>query len=273
MRLADDTEYAAKVVGKDAATDVALIKINAPPKNLPTVALGDSDAPPAGRLRAGHRQPVRPPRDRHPGHRLGQAPRPASGQGGRYDDFLQTDAAINPGNSGGPLFNLRGEVVGINTAIVSPQIGSGIGFAVPINLAKSLLPQLKAKGRVVRGYMGVAVSELTPDLAQAFGLPAGTKGALVQNVAPKRPAAKAGLEPGDLITSLNGKPVESSGDAHPAGGPGAARREGGRSSCCARGARRPSPSRWRSAPTTWCGPTATSRRRRAARSPSPPSSA
>ena len=93
-------------------------------------------------------------------HRAGINP------GGTYDDFIQTDAAINPGNSGGPLFNLRGEVVGINTAIVSPQIGQGIGFAVPINMAKALLPQLKEKGKVVRGFLGVSVSELTPDLIQ-----------------------------------------------------------------------------------------------------------
>ena len=98
---------------------------------------------------------------------------------------IQIDAAINSGNSGGPLFNLRGEVVGINTAIVSPQIGQGIGFAVPIDLAKSLLPQLQAKGKVVRGYLGVSVSELTPDLAQGFGLKPEQKEALVQQVVPK----------------------------------------------------------------------------------------
>jgi serine protease Do len=129
--------------------------------------------------------------------------------GSSFDDFLQTDAAINQGNSGGPLFNMKGEVVGINTAIISPQIGSGIGFAVPINLAKQIIPQL-LKGKVSRGYLGVTVSELTPDLAQGFGLKAGTKGALVQSVVPKAPAAKAGVQPGDVVTSVNGKPVESS---------------------------------------------------------------
>jgi serine protease Do len=104
---------------------------------------------------------------------------------------------------------MRGEVVGINTAIISPQIGQGIGFAVPINLAKTVLPQLQG-GKVVRGYVGVALSELTPDLAQAFGLPAGSKGALIQQVMPKTPAEKAGLEPGDVVTSLDGKAIESS---------------------------------------------------------------
>jgi serine protease Do len=210
VRLTDNTEYAAKVIGKDAATDVALIQILAPPKNLPTVVLGDSDQLRQGDFVVAMGSPFGLRETATLGivsakHRAGVS------QGGSYDDFLQTDAAINPGNSGGPLFNLRGEVVGINTAIVSPQIGSGIGFAVPINLAKSLLPQLQAKGKVVRGYLGVAVGELTPDLVKAFGLPASAKGALVQQVVPKQPAAKAGLEPGDVVLSVNGRPIESSG--------------------------------------------------------------
>jgi len=210
VRLSDNSEYVAKVIGKDAATDVALIKLNAPPKNLPTVVLGDSDALRQGDFVLALGSPFNLRETATLGivsakHRTGV------NQGGTYDDFLQTDAAINPGNSGGPLFNLRGEVVGINTAIVSPQIGQGIGFAVPINMAKSLLPQLQAKGRVVRGYLGVSVGDLTPDLARAFELPPGSKGALVQQVVPKAPAAKAGLEPGDVILSLNGKPLDSSG--------------------------------------------------------------
>ncbi len=211
VKLADKREYTAKIVGRDPLTDVALIRLNNPPKDLPTVVLGDSDAlrqgdfvlalgspfglsetATLGIVSAKHRNQINP--------------------NGTYDDFIQTDAAINPGNSGGPLFNLRGEVVGINAAIVSPQIGQGIGFAVPISLAKSLIPQLKDKGKVVRGYIGVSVSELSPDLAQAFGLPANQKGALVQQVVPKTPAAKAGIEPGDLVVALNGKPIESSGD-------------------------------------------------------------
>jgi serine protease Do len=210
VRLSDDTEYVAKVVGKDAATDVALIKLNAPPKGLPTVVLGDSDATRQGDFVLALGSPFNLRGTATLGI-VSAKHRNSVNQGGTYDDFLQTDAAINPGNSGGPLFNLRGEVIGINTAIVSPQIGQGIGFAVPINLAKSLLPQLQAKGKVVRGYMGVSVTDLSPDLARAFNLPAGTKGALVQQVMPKAPAAKAGVEAGDVIVALNGKSLESSG--------------------------------------------------------------
>jgi serine protease Do len=211
VRLSDNTEYVAKVIGKDAATDVALLQLTSPPKNLPTVVLGDSDQLRQGDFVVAMGSPFGLRETATLGivsakHRAGVSQGTSS-----YDDFLQTDAAINPGNSGGPLFNLRGEVVGINTAIVSPQIGSGIGFAVPINLAKSLLPQLQAKGKVVRGYLGVSVSDLTPDLVKAFGLAPGTKGALVQQVVPKQPAAKAGVEPGDVVLTVNGKPVDSSG--------------------------------------------------------------
>jgi serine protease Do len=209
VRLSDDRVLSAKVVGRDPATDVALIQLNNPPKSLPVAVLGDSDAlrqgdfvlalgSPFGLLEtatlgivsAKNRSRINP-----------------GSPGGTYDDYIQTDSAINPGNSGGPLYNLRGEVVGINTAIVSPQIGQGIGFAVPINLAKSLLPQLREKGKVVRGYLGVSVGELTSELTDAFGLPKDTKGALVQQVVPKTPAAKGGVQEGDVIVALNGKPV------------------------------------------------------------------
>jgi serine protease Do len=209
VRLGDNTEYAAKVIGKDPVTDVALIKLSSAPKNLPTVVLGDSDALRQGDFVLALGSPFGLRDTATLGivsakHRGGVNP----GGSGTYDDFIQTDAAINPGNSGGPLFNLKGEVVGINTAIVSPQIGQGIGFAVPINMAKSLLPQLQAKGKVTRGYLGLQVSDLSPDLRQAFGLAAGTKGALVQQVVPKAPAAKAGVQPGDLVTTLNGAPLD-----------------------------------------------------------------
>jgi serine protease Do len=210
VRLSDGREFTAKIVGRDPLTDVALIQLNSAPKDLPTLLLGDSDALRQGDFVLALGSPFGLRDTATLGivsakHRAGINP------GGTYDDFIQTDAAINPGNSGGPLFNLRGEVVGINTAIVSPQIGQGIGFAVPINIAKALLPQLKEKGKVTRGFLGVSVSELTPDLMQAFGLPAGTKGALVQNVVPRSPAAKAGVQAGDLIVGLDGKPVESNG--------------------------------------------------------------
>jgi serine protease Do len=213
VTLSDGRQFKAAVVGKDALTDVALIKLSNPPKELATVVLGDSDALRQGDFVIALGSPL--------GLRdtatLGIVSAKHRGQisqvgTGTYDDFIQTDAAINPGNSGGPLFTLRGEVVGINTAIVRPDIGQGIGFAVPINLAKSLLPQLKEKGKVTRGFMGVSVTDLTPDLAQAFGFQPGAKGALVQNVVPRGPAAKAGVEAGDVIVALNGKPVESAGE-------------------------------------------------------------
>jgi serine protease Do len=211
VRLTDGRELKAETVGRDPATDVALIRLVNPPKNLPNVVLGDSDAlrqgdfvlalgspfglrdtATLGIVSAKHRREVNPT--------------------GTYDDFIQTDAAINSGNSGGPLFNLRGEVVGINTAIVSPQLGSGVGFAVPINLAKSILPQLREKGKVTRGYVGVSITDLNRDLAQGFGLPPDQKGALIQAVVPRGPAAKAGVQPGDVVVAVNGKPVASGGD-------------------------------------------------------------
>ncbi len=213
VRLSDGREFKADVVGADQLTDVALIKLAKPPKEeLPTVVLGDSDALRQGDFVVALGSPLGLRDTATLGivsakHRAGISPIGT----GTYDDYVQTDAAINPGNSGGPLFNMRGEVIGINTAIVRPDIGQGIGFAVPINLAKSILPQLREKGKVTRGFMGVSVGDLTPDLNQAFGFPSGTKGALVQNVVPRGPAAKAGIEAGDLIVALNGKPVDSAG--------------------------------------------------------------
>jgi serine protease Do len=208
VKLTDNREFGATVVGKDPVTDVALIKLKNPPKDLPTVVLGDSDSLEQGDFVLALGSPFGLTDTATFGiisakHR--------SMSGGTYDDFIQTDAAINPGNSGGPLFNLRGEVVGINSMILAPQ-GTfvGVGFAIPITLAKTLLPQLKEKGKVVRGYLGVQVSELTPDLAQGFGFRPEQKGALVQQVVKGTPADKAGLEPGDLVVSMNGKPIESS---------------------------------------------------------------
>jgi serine protease Do len=211
VRLSDGRDFGAKVVGRDPLTDVALIQLQNAPKDLPPpVVLGDSDALRQGDFVIAMGSPFGLRDTATLGivsakHRVGINP------GGTYDDFIQTDAAINPGNSGGPLFNLRGEVVGINTAIVSPQIGQGIGFAVPISLAKSLLPQLREKGKVTRGFLGVQVVDLTPDYLQGFELEPGTKGALVQDVVAKSPAEKAGLRPGDVITQLNGKAIDSAG--------------------------------------------------------------
>jgi serine protease Do len=211
VMLSDGRQFVASVVGKDNLTDVALIRLKNPPKDLPTVVLGNSDALRQGDFVLALGSPLGL-RDTAPLGIVSAKHRSGINPGGTYDDFIQTDAAINPGNSGGPLFNLRGEVVGINTAIVRPDIGQGIGFAVPIDLAKSLLPQLREKGKVTRGYLGVQVGDLTPDLAQGFGLPPGTKGALVQNVVPRGPASKGGVQPGDLVVALNGKPVTSAGE-------------------------------------------------------------
>jgi serine protease Do len=126
---------------------------------------------------------------------------------GPYDDFIQTDASINPGNSGGPLVNMQGEVVGINTAIIAS--GQGIGFAIPIAMAKEIAPQLQEKGHVTRGLLGVMIQDVTPELAKSFGL-ADNKGALVAQVVPGGPAEKAGIEQGDVIVAFDGKTVEDS---------------------------------------------------------------
>jgi serine protease Do len=204
VRTSEGKEYEGKVVGRDASTDVALVKLQDLKGKLPTVALGDSDALEQGDFVLAIGSPL--------GFRESATLGIVSAKdrqltGSPFDDFLQTDAAINQGNSGGPLFNMKGEVIGINTAIISPQIGSGIGFAVPINLAKQLMPQL-LKGKVTRGYLGVTVSELTPDLAQGFGIKEGTKGAVVQSVVARAPAAKAGVQPGDVVTAVNGKAID-----------------------------------------------------------------
>ncbi|MFH1079763.1 MAG: PDZ domain-containing protein, partial [Pseudomonadota bacterium] len=128
---------------------------------------------------------------------------------GPYDNFIQTDASINPGNSGGPLINLQGEVVGINTAIIAS--GQGIGFAIPINMAKEITPQLQKRGRVTRGLLGVAIQDVTPELAKSLGLKE-NKGALVSQVVPDGPADKVGIEQGDVIVNFDGQPVGDSKD-------------------------------------------------------------
>jgi serine protease Do len=137
------------------------------------------------------------------GRHIGQGP---------YDNFIQTDASINPGNSGGPLMNLRGEVVGINTAIFSRSGGNiGIGFAIPINLVKELLPQLRGKGKVTRGYLGVLIQKVTPEIAESLGMERG-RGALVANVSKDGPAERAGVKVGDVIIEFDGKEIKDSGE-------------------------------------------------------------
>ena len=208
VKLSDDQEYEAKVVGRDAKTDIAIIKINAKVA-LTAASLGDSDHLDVGEWVVAIGNPfgldstvtsgIVSAKGRH----IGQGP---------YDNFIQTDASINPGNSGGPLINLRGEVIGINTAIFSRTGGNmGIGFAIPINLAKELLPQLRGKGKVTRGYLGVLIQKVTPEIAESLGMDRGY-GALVANVSKDGPADKAGVKVGDVIVEFDGKEVKDSGD-------------------------------------------------------------
>ncbi|OGP53917.1 MAG: hypothetical protein A2Y65_01705 [Deltaproteobacteria bacterium RBG_13_52_11] len=203
VKLSDKKEYGAQVIGTDPKTDLALIKIKAT-GDLPVVHMGDSDKLEVGEWVVaignpfGLEQTVTTGIISAKGRVIGAGP---------YDDFLQTDASINPGNSGGPLFNLKGEVVGINTAIVAG--GQGIGFAIPINMAKGLLPQLK-RGRVVYGYLGVYIQDITPELASSFGLTE-SKGVLVSDVIPDSPASKGGVHKGDVILEYDGKQVEDKG--------------------------------------------------------------
>jgi serine protease Do len=201
VRLSDNKEYDAKVVGKDAKTDLALIKINSK-NSLPVAAMGDSDKLDVGDWVMAVGNPygldhtVTAGIVSAKGRSIGQGP---------YDDFIQTDASINPGNSGGPLFDLQGRVVGINTAIISG--GQGIGFAIPINMAKGLLPQLKSKGKVVRGWLGVVIQKVTPELARNFGMKE-PGGALVADVTEGSPAAKADIRRGDIIVTFDGRAVK-----------------------------------------------------------------
>jgi serine protease Do len=201
VTLWDKREYKAQVVGRDEKTDIALIKIDAA-ENLPVVPLGDSDRLEIGEWVIaignpyGYSHSVTAGIVSAKGRQIGAGP---------YDNFIQTDASINPGNSGGPLINTRGEVVGINTAIVAP--GQGIGFAIPINMVKALLPQLLERGKVVRGWLGVNLQEVDQRIAEEFGL-SSPSGALVTNVIEGQPASKAGLQEGDIILRFNGRAID-----------------------------------------------------------------
>ncbi|MCX7966705.1 MAG: DegQ family serine endoprotease, partial [Syntrophorhabdaceae bacterium] len=202
VKLSDGKEYDAKVIGKDAKTDIALIKINAR-HDLPVAKLGDSDKLEVGDWVIAIGNPFGLE------HTVTAGIVSAKGRvigAGPYDDFIQTDASINPGNSGGPLFNLNGEVIGINTAIVAT--GQGIGFAIPINMAKDMLQSLKTKGKVVRGSLGVRIQEVTPEIAKNFGL-SEPEGALVADVIEGSPAEKAGIKSGDIIVSYDGKKIKN----------------------------------------------------------------
>ena len=201
VRLLNKEEFKAKVIGRDPKTDIALIKIKAN-HSLSAATLGDSDALRVGDWVIAIGNPF------GLGHTVTVGIISAKERiigAGPYDNFLQTDAAINPGNSGGPLVNLEGKVVGINTAIVAQA--QGIGFAIPINMAKYILPQLKERGKVMRGWLGVMIQEVTPEIAHALGLKE-VKGALVADVTPGSPADKADIRRGDVIIEYNGKKIE-----------------------------------------------------------------
>jgi serine protease Do len=208
VKLSDEQEYEAKVIGRDPKTDIAVIKIEAKTKLTPA-NFGDSDGLEVGEWVMAIGNPfgldstvtsgIVSAKGRH----IGQGP---------YDNFIQTDASINPGNSGGPLINLRGEVIGINTAIFSRTGGNiGIGFAIPVNLVKELLPQLRGKGKVTRGYLGVLIQKVTPEIAESLGMDK-SQGALVANVSKDGPADKSGVKVGDVIVEFDGKEIKDSGE-------------------------------------------------------------
>lgn len=200
--LNDEKEFEAQIVGRDKNTDIALIKIESN-RNLPVLRFGDSDVLKVGQWVVaignpfGLEQTVTAGIVSAKGRVIGSGP---------YDDFIQTDASINPGNSGGPLLNMKGEVVGINTAIVAG--GQGIGFAIPVNLAKNIIAQIKSTGEVTRGWLGVGIQDISEEVAEYYGIKE-KKGVLVTEVFPGDPADLAGIKPKDVILSVNGKAVDS----------------------------------------------------------------
>ncbi len=208
IRLDNEQEHKATMVGKDPKTDLALLKIDGV-SGLTAVPLGDSDTLRVGEWVMAIGNPF------GLDHSVTSGIVSAKGRfigAGNYDDYIQTDAAINPGNSGGPLLNLRGEVVGINSAIFSRTGGNiGIGFAIPVNLAKELVPQLREKGKVTRGWLGVLIQKVTPEIAESLGLDQ-ARGALVADVVASGPAAAAGLKVGDVIVEFDGHPVNESNE-------------------------------------------------------------
>jgi len=206
VSLPDRREFTAKVIGTDPNTDIAVLKIEG--KNLPTVPIGGT-RPSVGDLALAIGNPFG----------LGQTVTmgivSATGRGGlnieQYEDFIQTDAAINPGNSGGALVNLHGELIGINTAILAGGGGGnqGIGFAIPVAMAREVMDQLVKTGKVVRGYMGAQIQDVTPNLAKAFKLDS-PNGAVLTSIEPETPAQKAGLQAGDVVTAVNGESITDS---------------------------------------------------------------
>ena len=205
VKRSDGKEFDGRIIGRDPKTDLALVKIDGG-SDLKPLKLGDSEALKVGNWVVavgspfGLEQTVTAGIVSAKGRVIGSGP---------YDNFIQTDASINPGNSGGPLINMQAEVVGINTAIIAS--GQGIGFAIPINMAKEIVPQLQKTGHVTRGLLGVNIQDLTPELAKSFGLK-DTQGALVAKVVPDGPAGKAGILQGDVVVKFNGQQVRAAKD-------------------------------------------------------------
>jgi len=201
VRFSNKQEAKGKVVGTDGKTDLAVIRVTTK-EELPVARLGNSDTLRVGEWAIAIGNPF------GLDHTLTVGVVSATGRSevgiAAYENFIQTDASINPGNSGGPLLNVRGEVIGINTAIVAS--GQGIGFAIPINMARKIMDDLVKKGKVTRGWLGVGVQPLTPELAKSFGVSG--EGVLVNQVMPKSPAEAAGLKVGDLILSVDGKAIK-----------------------------------------------------------------
>lgn len=207
VSLSDKRQLKAKLIGTDPRTDIAVLKI--PATGLSTVTLGNSSKLHVGAIVLAIGDPFGIGETVTMGIVSATGRRALDIEGpGAYEDFIQTDAAINPGNSGGALVNVRGELIGINTAIISNGGGGnqGIGFAVPVDMARRVMDQILKTGKVTRGYLGVMIQEVTPDLAKAFGL-SSAQGALVGDVTPGSPGAKAGLQKGDVIVAMNGEPI------------------------------------------------------------------
>ncbi len=201
--LSDERRLKGRIIGGDAKTDIAVIKLDE--KNLPALTLGNSSTVQVGDFALAIGNPF------GVGQTVTMGIVGATSRGGlgieHYEDFIQTDAAINPGNSGGALINVRGELIGINTAIVARSGGSqGVGFAVPTNMARPVMEQILKQGKVIRGYLGIRLQSMTPELAKSFGAKT-TQGALVADVVPDSPAARAGLRRGDIILAVDGEPV------------------------------------------------------------------